>query len=351
MLGGAQMKLFGREWTRDQLERYVGDISQVGGVTRYTATEGVAAGVEVVEFRTGTGLRFDVLTTRGMDIGSADYCGIPLAWQSGVGYMHPAYFEEQGYGWLRSFNGGLLTTCGLTYMGAPCVDNGQALGLHGRASALPARNVCVDAAWQDNQYVMWARGAIRETSVFGEKVQLTRQITAWLGSSNIRVTETVENLNYTPVEHMLLYHINLGYPLIGPDSRILATPHRVTPRDAEAALGGDQWPSFDLPTPGYAEKVYLHEIPAGDEYMAAIAVAAPQAGSAGLALQLRYDVRTLPYLTQWKMCGEGAYVLGLEPGNAFVMGRSAEREAGRLQVLSPRETRRYTVEFSVEPMS
>jgi hypothetical protein len=79
------MRLFGREWRREEIERYVGDMAQLGGVTRYKLVEGAAAGVEVIEFRTGSGLRFEVLPGRGMGIGQADYRGIPLAWRSSTG--------------------------------------------------------------------------------------------------------------------------------------------------------------------------------------------------------------------------------------------------------------------------
>ena len=39
--------------------------------------------------RTGGGLAFTVLIDRGLDIGPADYKGIPLAWQSGTGAADP----------------------------------------------------------------------------------------------------------------------------------------------------------------------------------------------------------------------------------------------------------------------
>ena len=44
------------------------------------------------------------------------------------------------------------------------------------------------------------------------------------------------------------------------------------------------------------------------------------------------------------MMGEGAYVVGVEPANCHVSGRSAERERGTLQTLQPLETRRYRIE-------
>jgi hypothetical protein len=53
-------------------------------------------------------------------------------------------------------------------------------------------------------------------------------------------------------------------------------------------------------------------------------------------------------LVEWKMMGEGAYVVGLEPANCHVEGRCVERERGTLQILEPGESRRYRLEISFE---
>ena len=47
-----------------------------------------------------------------------NFQGLPLAWRSPAGDVHPSYYEPEGFGWLRSFAGGLLTTCGLDQFGS-----------------------------------------------------------------------------------------------------------------------------------------------------------------------------------------------------------------------------------------
>ncbi|MGC8833053.1 MAG: DUF4432 family protein, partial [Armatimonadota bacterium] len=101
-------QLFGRQITRVELLRYVGDVSQVAGVRRFVLREGREEGVEAAEFATGTGFRFTVLVGRGLDISGADYRGMPLAWRSPTGDTHAAYYEPEGLAWLRSFFGGLV---------------------------------------------------------------------------------------------------------------------------------------------------------------------------------------------------------------------------------------------------
>lgn len=60
-----------------------------------------------------------------MDITACRYKGISLNWNSAVGASHPAYYEAGGLGWLRTFQGGMLVTCGLDQFGSPCVAAGE----------------------------------------------------------------------------------------------------------------------------------------------------------------------------------------------------------------------------------
>ena len=115
-------KLFGRSWTRSELMKHVGDIDQIGGARRVTLAEGNEAGCDAVLFRTGTGLTFTCLAGRGLDISSAEFCGRSLCWRSQTGDTAAPYFEPDGLGWLRNFYGGLMTTCGMSYAGAPHAD-------------------------------------------------------------------------------------------------------------------------------------------------------------------------------------------------------------------------------------
>ena len=90
------VKLYGREWSREELQRYTGLDSQLGGVTQKMLTEGRAAGVRVAEFDTGSGLQFTVLLDRGMDIGVARYRGASLVWEAAPGPANPAYYDPGG---------------------------------------------------------------------------------------------------------------------------------------------------------------------------------------------------------------------------------------------------------------
>src|SRR5438105_14321045 len=111
--------LFGRHWSRADLLERVGDVSQLGGARLVKLMDGPEDGVLAAELRTGSGLVFTVLPGRGMDIGFAEYRGVPLCWRSSTGEVAAARYEPQGEGWLRGFSGGLMATCGLGTAGWP----------------------------------------------------------------------------------------------------------------------------------------------------------------------------------------------------------------------------------------
>ena len=338
-------ELFGRQWSRQDLLRHIGDLSQVAGVRLAELCEGPERGIRMAEFRTGSGLEFTVLLDRGLDIGPAEYRGIPLAWLSPAGFPHPAFFEPEGLGWLRTFGGGLLTGCGLNYLGAPDQDAGEELGQHGRLSVLPASQVQTGERWEGDECAFWLQGTVRQARLFGENLRLTRRFETWLGQSRIALHDTVENLGDTPSPLMLLYHINLGYPVLDETSYVVAEPHPVRARDQSALGGLADWHHFQSPTQGYREQVFYHDLPEDAEGRATMSLVNPRLG---LKLTVRFRKAELPNLVQWKMMGYGAYVLGLEPANCLVEGRSKERARGSLQFIEPGERREFSLEIRLE---
>jgi hypothetical protein len=320
-------------------------MDQVAGIKLVEGTDGVERNSRILEVWTGSGFCFHVLADRALDISTCRYKGIPLAWMSPVGNAHPAYYEPEGMGWLRSFQGGLLVTCGLDHYGPPYHDEGEDLGLHGRVSNLPARYVSHRASWTDDAYEIEISGEVRQTRVFGENLVLRRRISTRLGTSKIRVEDVITNEGFTPHPHLILYHVNLGFPLLSETSRLSIDVEETIPRDADAEAGVADWGVFQPPTPGYREQVFIHTPRAGDGNVVTAQVTNP---ALGLGLRLTYDRTTLPYLVQWKMMGEGLYVLGVEPTNSLtIRGRAAARESGTLVHLDAGESRRYTLELEV----
>ncbi len=278
----------------------------------------------------------------------AEFGGVPLSWLSPNGVVHPAYFDDRGTGWLRTAAGGLLMTCGLSQVGAPGVEAGEELGLHGRAHHTPARQVCAEGHWEGDEYITVVQGKIEETSIFGWNLRLTRQIQSQLGKNQIVIRDIVENAGFEPAPHMLLYHFNFGFPLLDPQTEILFPEGNVNPR--EAALPLEDVEVWQSPQAGYLERVYYHEnLSAGADGLSAVTLRNPHFPlvDGPLTVRLAWDARSLPVLVQWKMPGEGTHVLGIEPANCHVEGRAAERERGTLVLLKPGQTVEYHLELSV----
>jgi hypothetical protein len=163
------------------------------------------------------------------------------------------------------------------------------------------------------------------------------------------VEDAVENLAYETTPHMILYHINIGFPALDAASRLIAPILQTEPRDAFALEDADRFDRMEPPTPGYnGGKVYFHTMQPDANGRVTAALVNPECdGGAGFGVYVTYSAAALPCFTQWKMMGQGTYVCGLEPGNARVMGRAAERAAGRLQYLEPGERRTYHLEIGV----
>ena len=67
-----------------------------------------------------------------------------------------------------------------------------------------------------------------------------------------------------------------------------------------------------------------------------------------IAMKMSWSGDTLPILSQWRSMASGDYVLGLEPTNCYIMGRSAERANGTLPVLEPFQSVTNTVTITFE---
>lgn len=341
-------RLFGHDYTRDDLMRRVGSVSQLGGVRLAELADGRAKGVAVADFNLGNGFEFTVVPDRAMDIVAARYQGMSLSWHSAVGMAAPAYYEPQGLGWLRTFAGGLVATCGLTFAGAPTVDEGEELGLHGRIGNLPASSVHAGGCWDGDEYVMSASGEMRESVVFGANLYQHRKVWAKLGERRFHIEDLVRNEGYRTSPHVMLYHVNLGFPLVDAGSRILAPSATITPRDAEARKGSQDATLFTDPVPGFAEKVYYHDMEADSEgYVNAALVNFTLWQGQPFGFYMRYLKEQLPRFIEWKMMGEGDYVVGMEPANCGVEGRDKDRAKGTLVTLEPGEERRYHLELGL----
>jgi hypothetical protein len=340
--------VYGREFSRRELMKRVGDISQIAGAKQYTLESGKAKGVHAIDIKTGAGLSFTVLPDRGIDIAWADYKGIALGFISKTGIVAPHFCDSAGNGFLKSFYGGLLTTCGLTFMGAACVDEGKALGLHGRASNTPAEDICVSNEWDKDDFVMKIRGRIRESVMFGENITLTREIVARLGENRLAIRDVIENCGFESQPLMLLYHCNFGYPILDSETKLILPQGTIKARDNEAEKGIKEFDKFSEPRHGYSEQVFYHDHDIKEDGKVTVALFNKNLCNSGLGIYLKYSKKQLPYFIEWKQIGEGDYVVGLEPATWYPEGRNEARKRGELRFIEPGEIMEFDVEIGVQ---
>ncbi|MGO4840114.1 DUF4432 domain-containing protein, partial [Rhizobiaceae sp. 2RAB30] len=72
------VELYGTRRSRRDLAASAGSLSQFAGVRLMTLGDGVERGIRMLEFRTGTGLRFTVLVDRALDIADCEYRGLAV---------------------------------------------------------------------------------------------------------------------------------------------------------------------------------------------------------------------------------------------------------------------------------
>lgn len=342
--------LFGKQMTREELMKRIGDISQVARITDYRYQSGRAEGMRGYGIVNGSGLSFTVVPSRCMDITWASYKGIPFSFISKAGVSAPVFFEKEGLGFLRNFTCGLTTTCGLTYMGSPCNDQGEELGLHGRISNIPSQDCSARAEWMEDDLVYTVKGQMRESSMFGSNMVLNREITTKLGGNEIHIRDTVVNEGFEETPFMLLYHCNFGYPFISKDTELKIDSPTVVPRDLRAEEGIGQWNCFTDPQHGFTEQLYYLDPVQDKDGQVRIVIENKTLLQDGMRIVMGYPKDSLPCCSLWKQLGEGDYVMGIEPGTWLPEGRADARKKGALKYLKPGGSYVTELSFCIEEL-
>jgi len=343
-------ELWNRSLSRDELLRRVGRLEQAAGVRLVTLGDGLGRGVRLLEFRTGTGFAFDVVVDRAFDVGRCEMSGRPLAWIANAGTVGPWYYENDAWGWFRAWGGGMVVTCGLDHTLGPGEDSADDFhqphvrttvpyGLHGRVGGLPARLVGYGERWEGDECVLWAEGEVLQSSVFAEHLALRRRIEARLGESRFSIHDEVENVGHSRTSHMLLYHCNVGYPVVDEGSELLV-PARATTTDYGVPVAG--YRTLSGPIPGFTEACFEHELAAEDGGTVPVAVVNR---SLGLGVYQVFRIDQLAHHTVWRMMGEDTYAMAMEPSTNRDAGRWDAKQRGELQYLASGERRTYDLEI------
>ena len=330
-----------------ELRKRIGDLNAICGIKDYVFNDGPARGVRAFDLKNGRGIEMTVLADRGLDVPFLSFKGHNIGVTGKVGVRSPYLYQEDGaLGFLRQFYAGMLTTCGLTYAGAPGEDEGRALGLHGPFDNLPAAKVGAWAEYEGDDQVLKVRGEIREADMFGPNMVMRRTLTLDTERNQLHIRDVVENQGYTTQPLMLVYHINFGYPMLDDGAKTYYSTTEVQPRTDFAAEGMHNYDVMEDPGMGREEQCYYHTGHGDGEAFAMI-----HNEKLGIAAMVRYDKERFPLLCEWKCMRAGEYALGLEPTTCGVVNRSEVRQSGALGYLEPGESREFnvTIELSDDP--
>jgi hypothetical protein len=296
-------------------------------VTSVVDGEGTAASWRAVDVRVWDGIDLRLLPDRGLDVGAAWFRGTPLAWITPAGEQgspRPEDLVERA--WFDVWGGGLVTTCGLSNVGAPSEGH----GLHGSYTARPADDLVVERTTSEVTVT---------ATVTDPPFTLARRIVTSVGQGLVRLDDRIVNGSDWTAAAPLLYHVNIGAPLWDDDAFLETDAFEVVPRDEGAAAGLATW---DEPPPAVAdadERVFEH---LGATW------ARLTNPHRGVELTIR---SSLPRLWQWVQPTSGLYALAIEPANCSVLGRGHDIAEGRMPFLDPGEARSSWLTIAARPLT
>lgn len=316
---------------------YIGHDSQIYGVEEHRLVGGKGDGMRLFEVSNGLGLQLTVSPDRAGDITRLRFHGINLSYMTPCGYVAPAYYDRTDTHWLESFTAGFLTTCGLQNAGVPCEDEGKFYPMHGTIANQP----CEQAYWTQEGDNLVIQTLTKDETIFTTKLRMLRKLTVSTKKNTFEICDIITNTGDREEPLMVLYHMNMGYPLLDEDSILTIPAKNVTPRDDHAADDVGNWMHMQKPTVGYLERCYFHQL----QGLTHISLCQPKLN---MTMHMEYNAEDLDCFTQWKMMGVRDYVLGLEPGNCYPNGRKAMRDGGILKSLQPGESKIYRIKITLE---
>ena len=285
---------------------------QQGYIRRYTLSQGKENGIRVIELDNGI-LRVLLNESKGLDIMQIFHKGTNMSFVSKNG------FTAREVPFLKRFEGGMLYTCGLDSIGGR-----EGYELHGSYHNTPAEILSV----KQTESVLLVEAQTESTQLFGQNLSLKRTITLPLESENLYLDDVLVNRGTKTEDYCLLYHINLGYPMLGEGLKISADLEEIIPRNTHSLENLAQQAVFPAPMDNEEERCYFlknkgNTISAINQTLAK-------------TFTLTYSKETLPCLIQWTSPATGDYALGLEPATSFLDDQFAYQsiQAGEEKVFS-----------------
>lgn len=284
-------------------------IKKIGNIEQLAYTKGVkykngkANGVNAIICKNER-LSFTILESMALDIYDLSFAGNNISFISKNGLVSRNLANTHAYDFSKSFSGGFLYTCGLDNIGKP-EDNKL---LHGSFSSIPAHITKEKTLLDNDKIVLEVEGEIYDTALFSNDVMVVRNYKIY--SNKIMLTDKVINRDFKDRDIIMLYHFNIGYPMLDTCTKFSANINNTICRTENCVL--EKYDIMNEPIDNCSEEVFIHSI---DEDSANVEVA-----NIKLKLKIRfsYDTKFLKYLMEWKSMQSRDYVLGIEPATSHL---------------------------------
>lgn len=304
------------------LLKQLGHMNQLAGIREYQVLRGKGGQTHMAEFHNAAGLRFTVVPDRCMDLYDFSYKGVNFSFQAKNGLAAPQYFSTVNGDFAEEWTAGMLCTCGLANVGGPCETDGI-YPTHGRIGHASAQSFGTDCHWEGEDYILRVQGEMNQSKLCGRHLTVRRTIETGLNRKSLILRDVITNHEPQDEPYMLLYHINFGYPIVQPDSKVA-----VSPCETEQLNGTDpDFRSLTDPIDGAGEDLFLHRF-SGERAGAVIWNERLQLGA-----YVCYDTRHLPNMVHWKLMRSHDYVVGLEPANTCGLNRADAIAQNKIAVL------------------
>ena len=262
---------------------------QAASIRRYAFTEGVEKGLDVLDCDNGK-IRFLLNVSKALDVMQLYHEGQNMSFISKNG------FTAREIGFLRRFEGGMLYTCGLDSVGGR-----DGYELHGTIHNTPATVVRAEC----NEQGIIVEAVIRDTALFGKNLVLKRKVWTGIGEDAVHVEDELCNEGYIDENYCVLYHVNVGYPMLDDGAKVVADVESFASRSPWAEENKGTMYEMSAPKVGQEETCYFLKLKTGKASLVNEKI--------GKKFSVEYSIDTLPCFVEWKSMASGDYALGLEP--------------------------------------
>lgn len=282
----------------------ISNFAQVASIRRYAFTDGKEKGIEVIDCDNGK-IRFLLNVTKALDVMQLYHEGQNMSFVSKNG------FTARETDFLNRFEGGMVYTCGLDSLGRR-----DGFELHGTHHNNPAT---VTLAKCDENGIT-VEADIESTKLFGKALTLHRKVTSTIGSDTVTIEDTLINKGYATEDYCILYHINIGYPMLDEGAKIKADIADFYTRTAWAQEKASEMFDVTPPVPCEDETCYFLNMNKPE-----ISLVNPKLGK---TFTVRYSKDTLPAFIEWHSMASGDYALGFEPASTTLDNGFTYRQIG-----------------------